>query len=272
VGDKSAIEWTSATWNPTTGCDQISKGCDNCYALTMAARLKAMGQPAYQADGDPRTSGPGFRLTLHPDRLDQPLRWTRPRVIFVNSMSDLFHKDVPPEFIGRVFNVMGSADQHVFQVLTKRPKRMAAVLTAYYGALGVEPYPNVWLGTSVEDAAAERRIDMLRRAPAAIRFISAEPLIGPPSDRIYLGGVDWVILGGESGPGARPLELAWLEDWADATDSVAAALFVKQLGSVWARANGGGGKGGDPDRWPAWLRRRELPEGAGSAAQIMAAA
>jgi len=148
MADKSGIEWTDATWNPTTGCDRVSPGCDNCYALTLAKRLKAMGSPAYQNDGDPRTSGPGFKLTLHPDRLDQPIRWTRPRRIFVNSMSDLFHKDVPYDFIASVFDVMLRASHHQFQVLTKRPQRMARVLWRLYERSYPydDPFPNVWLG------------------------------------------------------------------------------------------------------------------------------
>jgi protein gp37 len=146
----TTIEWTNESWNPTTGCDRISPGCDNCYALTWAARLKAMGSARYQRDGDPRTSGPGFGLTLHPDKLDQPLHWRKPRRVFVNSMSDVGHKAVPEEFIGSVFDVMGRCPQHSFQVLTKRPKRMSRVVRAYYD--GRDPLPNVWLGTSIENA------------------------------------------------------------------------------------------------------------------------
>src|SRR5918996_720578 len=176
MSDRSAIEWTSATWNPTTGCDQVSRGCDNCYALTLAKRLRAAGNPRYQHDGNPRTSGPGFGLTLHPDKLDQPLRWRRSRLVFVNSMSDLFHHDVPEAFIRRVFDVMGKAGQHQFQVLTKRPGRMASVVRR----VQPEPLPNVWLGTSVEDQRWARvRIPKLLETPAAVRFLSCEPLLGP---------------------------------------------------------------------------------------------
>jgi protein gp37 len=177
MSQQSAIEWTEATWNPVTGCDRISAGCDNCYALALAGRLKRMGQPRYQRDGDPRTSGPGFGLTLHEDKLGEPLKWRKPRVVFVNSMSDLFHKDVPGEFIRRVFDVMTACPQHTFQVLTKRPKRMARVLSEYYE--GAAPLPNVWLGTSIEsDAYTGLRAGWLREAPAAVSFISAEPLLG----------------------------------------------------------------------------------------------
>ena len=209
MADKTGIEWTDATWNPTTGCDQVSPGCDNCYALAHAARLKKMGSPGYQNDGDPRTSGPGFALTLHPDRLNQPLRWKKPRRIFVDSMSDLFHPDVPTQFIGRVFHVMAAASHHEFQVLTKRPQRMSPLLESSAG-WGLKPIygwplPNVWLGTSIENDRYTFRANHLRETPAAVRFLSLEPLLGPlPS--LDLADIDWVIVGGESGPNARPME------------------------------------------------------------------
>lgn len=275
MGKGSGIEWTGETWNPMTGCDQISAGCDNCYALTMARRLKGMGSPAYQNEGDPRTSGPGFRLTLQPDRLDQPLRWKRPRVVFVNSMSDMFHKDVPEDYIAQVFDVMRRADQHVFQVLTKRPKRMRNVLRqlSVQGehvrwvndhpvrhSLRHNPLPNVWLGTSVEDSRAEFRIEMLRQSPARVRFISAEPMIGPPSVGLDLRGIDWVIIGGESGARARPLELTWVRWWIYQAQEAGAKVFVKQLGKVYAEENGGPAKGGDPAYWPEDLNIRDLPD------------
>lgn len=269
---ETAIEWATHVWNPTTGCDQISPGCDNCYALALAGRLKAMGQPRYQRDGDPRTSGPGFGLTLHWDKLDDPLRWRKPRMVFVNSMSDLFHKDVPPEFIGRVFDVMGQCPQHTFQVLTKRPKRMARVLDAYYS--GEPPHRNVWLGTSIESRDYVWRADRLRDAPAAVRFISAEPLLGPlvpstpvavemcdtwtewrggwPDGRLAtddegleLYGIDWLIVGGESGPNARPVRAKWIRDLRDAAlatrigdDALGCAFFFKQWGGRTPKAGG----------------------------------
>lgn len=229
MGDQTSIEWTDATWNPVTGCDRISPGCDHCYALKQAGRLKLMGQANYQNDGDPRTSGPGFGVTCHPHMLDQPLRWKRPRRIFVNSMSDLFHRDVPTEFIAQVFAVMACASQHTFQVLTKRPQRMAAVLRdvrfwAVFWRTGVHertglhvgdlPLPNVWLGTSIESDQYTWRANHLRETPAAVRFISAEPLLGPlPS--LDLTGIDWLIVGGESGPGARPMHPDWVRDLRD---------------------------------------------------------
>jgi protein gp37 len=245
MSQQSSIEWTEATWNPTTGCDRISPGCDHCYALTLAGRLKAMGQPRYQRDGDPRTSGPGFGLTLHEDKLEEPLRWRKPRVVFVNSMSDLFHKDVPAEFIGRVFNVMARCPQHTFQVLTKRPKRMARILTAYYDVVRDDipkPFPNVWLGTSIESNDYVWRADLLRKAPAAVRFISAEPLLGP-LPALSLNGIDWLIVGGESGPGYRPMREEWargLRDacvWKVGTDQPT-AFFFKQWGGITPKSGG----------------------------------
>jgi protein gp37 len=227
MGDKSGIEWTDATWNPTTGCDQVSPGCDNCYALTLAARLKGMGVAAYQNDGDPRTSGPGFKLTLHPDRLDQPIRWQRPRRVFVNSMSDLFHHDVPTDFIVDVWTTMEKAQQHIFQILTKRPQRMGRVVSR---DLLDEPLSNVWLGTSIENNKYAFRARFLRETPAAIRFISAEPLLGP-LDQLDLQGIDWVIAGGESGPGARPMHPDWARDLRDRCVAAGVAFFFKQWGN-----------------------------------------
>jgi protein gp37 len=242
---ESAIEWTEQTWNPTTGCDRISPGCDNCYALTLAARLKGMGQPRYQKDGDPRTSGPGFGLTLHEDALSIPLKRRKPTMWFVNSMSDLFHKDVDPLFIGRVFNVMARCPQHTFQILTKRPKRMSRVVTAYYEAVRDDlpkPYPNVWLGTSIESDDYVWRADHLRAAPASVRFISAEPLLGPlPS--LDLTDIDWLIVGGESGPNHRPVDPQWVRGLRDACDPgghwpPTTAFFFKQWGGRTPKSGG----------------------------------
>ncbi|WP_432130567.1 DUF5131 family protein [Streptomyces tendae] len=283
----TGIEWTEQTWNPTTGCDKISPGCDHCYALTMAKRLKGMGQAKYQADGNPKTSGPGFALTVHPDALDEPYRWKKPRKVFVNSMSDLFHARVPREFLARVFAVMAFTPQHSYQILTKRPERAARILadssfaktvekamcdddayaTLARGGLKSWPLPNVWIGTSIESDDYTRRADALRSTPAAVRFISAEPLLGPlPS--LDLTGIDWLIIGGESGPGARVLEPWWIDDLIYEARRAGAAPFVKQLGSVWARdwtvngktvAGHGDTKGGKPEYWPAELRVREYP-------------
>jgi protein gp37 len=296
VADQTAIEWThrpgtiGETWNPTTGCDRISSGCDHCYALTMAKRLKAMGSAKYQTDGDPRTSGPGFGVAVHPDTLAEPLSWRKPRTVFVNSMSDLFHARVPREFVVRVFAVMAATPRHTYQILTKRPERMARMLTdecacgaghmpgvhfrsemewastshspTYVPGLrsGIYhtmawPLSNVWLGTSIESAEHIGRADHLRRTPAAVRFISAEPLLGPPPS-LDLTGIDWLIIGGESGRGARPMDLSWVRDLIAMAQAVDTAVFVKQLGTVWA----GSGKGGDWSLWPEDLRVREYPQ------------
>src|SRR4051812_15319116 len=171
MADGSSIEWTEATWNPTTGCDRISVGCDNCYALTLAKRLKAMGAEKYQNDGDPRTSGPGFGVTVHRATLDRPKRWKNPKVVFVNSMSDLFHAKVPMAFVRDIFDVMRETPQHTYQVLTKRSSRLARV------ADQLDWPDNVWMGVSVESFDAIDRIDHLRATPAAVRFLSCEPLL-----------------------------------------------------------------------------------------------
>jgi protein gp37 len=289
MGDKSAIEWCEATWNPTTGCDRISPGCDHCYALTLAARLKAMGQTKYQTDGRPPTSGPGFGLAVHHDAVAEPLKWRTPRLVFVNSMSDLFHARVPVDFIAEVWAVMAATPQHTYQVLTKRPERYAKVLNGPCGCSGGHlpgihfrsraqsitrlygrevdlmqrwPLPNVWLGTSIESDEFTRRADALRTAPASVRFLSLEPLLGPlPS--LDLTGIDWAIVGGESGPGARPMDLAWARDLVQQCRAVGVAPFVKQLG---AHPYSGGlpwlcrsAKGGDISEFPPDLQVRECP-------------
>jgi protein gp37 len=275
MADKSAIEWTDATWNPTTGCDRVSPGCAHCYALDLAARLKRMGAPAYQADGDPRTSGPGFALTLHRDRLEIPLRWTRPRRIFVNSMSDLFHPNVPDDFLDDVMVIMAAAPRHTFQVLTKRPDRMRMYLVepgrreriehaAYHLAPrlatpdwrriedlqhGISwPIPNVWLGTSVENARWRTRIDELRQTPAAIRFLSCEPLLGPLNDdgRLDLDGIGWLIAGGESGPEHRPVDPDWIRQLRDESIRQGVPFLFKQWGG---RTSKSGGRELDGQTW-----------------------
>lgn len=234
----SAIEWTGATWNPVTGCDRVSEGCDHCYALTLARRLKAMGNVRYQVDGNPRTSGQGFGLTLHEDKLAEPLAMRRPQFIFVNSMSDLFHPDVPLDFIARVFGTMAAAHHHVFQILTKRPGRMASVVRR----VQPQPLPNVWLGTSVENQRwASIRIPQLLETPAAVRFLSCEPLLGPIDLDVWLSPVpliDWIIAGGESGPRARPMEPQWVRDLRDQCSVAGAAFFFKQWGGRTPKAGG----------------------------------
>jgi protein gp37 len=305
VSDQSDIQWTDTTWSPATGCDRTSEGCDHCYALTLAKRLKAMGSAKYQTDGDSRTSGPGFGVAMHADALTLPLAWRKPRKIFVNSMSDLFHAKISDEFIAQVFAVMAAAPQHVYQILTKRHGRMRSLLNSpafgemvwrafvdlehprkdwataekLLGDRGprtvMRPLPWVHLGVSVENQRwADIRIPALLQTPAAVRFLSCEPLLGEVSLRQWLGTVpecgcwgdggsapiDWVIVGGESGPGARPMDSLWAMDVAIQCGAHRIPVFVKQLGSVWARENGAlDRKGGDPQEWPVGLRVREFP-------------
>ena len=227
---KSSIEWTEATWNPTTGCDRISRGCDHCYALTLAKRLKAMGNPKYQHDGDPRTSGPGFGVSVHETALGLPLTWRTPRLVFVNSMSDLWHARVPDAFIKQVFDVMERTPQHTYQLLTKRPRRVAKMAHTL-------PWPrNVWMGVTVESQDEAWRIDALRQTQAAIRFVSAEPLLGPIT--LELSGIDWLIAGGESGPAHRPIDEAWVLALRDQCLAADVAFFFKQWGGIRPKANG----------------------------------
>ncbi len=210
MSDHSGIEWTEATWNPTSGCTKVSPGCDRCYAERMALRF-------------PKTFPHGFELSLRPAALELPLHWRRPRTIFVNSMSDLFHVDVPESYIAQVFDVMRRTPQHTYQVLTKRAVRLAELAPRL-------PWPaNVWMGVSVESPEFAWRIDYLRRAPAAIRFISAEPLLAELPD-LDLRGMHWLIAGGESQAGARRAELAWFEDLRDQCERAEVAFFLKQLG------------------------------------------
>jgi protein gp37 len=223
MATRTSIEWTEVTWNPTTGCDRISTGCDNCYALTLAKRLKAMGATKYQTDGDPRTSGPGFGLTVHPTAVRQPYTWTAPSIVFVNSMSDLFHARVPLGFVRDVFAVIADTPQHTYQVLTKRSMRLRNV------AERLDWPSNLWMGVSVENAEALPRIDHLRAVPAAIRFVSCEPLLGP-LDRIDLTAIGWVIVGGESGPRYRAIDPAWVAELRDRCIATHVPFFFKQWG------------------------------------------
>ncbi|MFJ2477067.1 DUF5131 family protein [Streptomyces sp. NPDC087659] len=269
----TSIEWTDTTWSPVTGCDRISPGCDNCYALTMARRLKAMGQPRYQRDGNPRTSGPGFGVSIHPDAVNEPLSWRKPRRVFVNSMADLFHQDVDQAWIADVFAVMAAATGHTFQVLTKRHARMRHILNdpAWVGQVRARaigkglpadawwwPISNVWLGVSVETQQwADLRIPALLATPAAVRFLSCEPLLGPVdlkhsvismgSERGHgltasfvhaggcceqqLHGINWVIVGGESGAKARPMHPDWARSLRDQCAAASIPFFFKQWGA-----------------------------------------
>jgi protein gp37 len=231
MADRSTIEWTEATWNPTTGCDRVSAGCDHCYALTMAKRLKAMGNPKYQNDGDPRSSGPGFGVTCHPEALTIPERWSQPRLVFVNSMSDLFHARIPAAFVRDVFEVMARTPQHRYQILTKRPQRAARMSNSLTWA------PNMWMGVTVENEQSRWRLDVLRGLPAAVRFVSAEPLLGPLPN-LNLWGVHWLIAGGESGPGHRHIREEWVTDLRDQCLRAGAAFFFKQWGGPRPKSHG----------------------------------
>ncbi len=216
MGLNSAIEWTESTWNVVTGCTKISPGCRHCYAERMAKRLQAMGQPNYER---------GFRVTLHEHALELPLTWRKPRMVFVNSMSDLFHDRVPEAFIRRIFDVMRRASWHTFQVLTKRAERLESL------GCTLDWPPNVWMGVSVEAAEYLHRLDHLRTVPASVRFVSFEPLLGAVG-RINLKGIHWVIVGGESGPGARPMAENWVVDIRDQCRRAAVPFFFKQWGGT----------------------------------------
>ncbi|PBN44155.1 phage Gp37/Gp68 family protein [Sphingobium sp. D43FB] len=226
MSDGSAIEWTDATWNPVTGCTKITRGCDNCYAERFAERWRGIAGHPFEN---------GFDLTLRPERVQQPLRWKRPRMIFVNSMSDLFHKKVPRSFINSVFDTMEAAHWHTFQVLTKRSSLMRNYLRARYGD-GRGP-AHIWCGVSVEDAKARPRVAHLRESPAGVRFLSIEPLIGAIGT-VDLAGIDWVIVGGESGPGARPIHLEWVREVRDQCLAQDVAFFFKQWGGPRPKSGG----------------------------------
>jgi protein gp37 len=216
MAGKSHIEWTEATWNPVTGCTKVSAGCKNCYAERMAFRLQAMGNARYLN---------AFKLTLHEDLLDAPRKWKKPRVIFVNSMSDLFHKEVPTSFIKRAFETMNACPQHTFQILTKRSGRLKQI------AGKLQWTKNIWMGVSVEDDRVYQRIHDLVEVPAYVRFLSCEPLIGP-TENLPLGGIHWVIVGGESGPNARPMKEEWVRSIKEQCSTAGSAFFFKQWGGV----------------------------------------
>ena len=250
VSTQSSIEWTEATWNPTTGCDRVSLGCDNCYALALAKRLKAMGKEKYQVDGDPRTSGPGFGVSVHESALLLPLHWKKPRMVFVNSMSDLFHARVPLEFVQRVFEIMRSTPQHTYQILTKRASRVRRLSDQ------LEWPENVWMGVSVESAEFASRIDDLRMTGAIVKFVSAEPLISSLG-QINLGSIDWLIAGGESGPQARMVDPAWIRDLRDQCQEAGTAFFFKQWGGRTPKSGGRVLDGRTWDQFPSSSRLRE---------------
>ena len=302
MSDGTGISWTDATWNPVVGCTKVSPGCDNCYAIRTARRMIANPNPAVsQAYAGTEAGGEWTgKVNLLADRLDQPLRWRKPRRIFVNAQSDLFHKEVPDDFIARVFAVMALAPRHTFQVLTKRHGRMRSLLRSSDFRSAVEdaikgmvsahqpkhvwyaawPLPNVWLGVSVEDqATADLRIPALLDTPAAVRFLSCEPLLGPmdlqmavprpctcgPGQTFLIGETrahktgcpalrwpfpDWVVVGGETGPNAPPMHPTWARSLRDQCASTGVAFHFKQAGSVLAREWGCNGKGANPDEWP----------------------
>lgn len=213
---KTGIEWTELTWNPVTGCTKVSPGCKHCYAERMAKRIQAMGHPRYKN---------GFNLTLHDDLIKLPLTWVKPRQVFVNSMSDLFHEAIPLQFIASVFETMAKAKQHTFQILTKRSDRLTEL------APFLPWLPNIWMGVSVENQQYIHRIDHLRETPSFVRFLSLEPLLGP-LDNLDLYGIHWVIAGGESGPGTRPVDVNWIRSIRDQCLESGVPFFFKQWGGV----------------------------------------
>jgi len=235
VADGSKIEWTQATWNPVTGCTRLSPGCARCYAMTFAERFRGVPGHPYEQ---------GFDLKLWPERLDLPLRWRRPRLVFVNSMSDLFHEEVPEAFIQAVFWTMREAPQHTFQVLTKRADRLAEL------APRIDWPENVWMGVSIENRRFVTRADRLRTVRAAIRFISAEPLLGP-LEGLNLDGIDWLIAGGESGHKHRPMAIEWVRELRDRCQAEGVAFFFKQWGG---RTSKIGGRILDGREWSEWPR------------------
>lgn len=235
MANNSQIEWTDATWNPVTGCTKISPGCKHCYAERLSNRLQAMGQSNYRN---------GFEVTLQPQMLELPLQWKSPKRIFVNSMSDLFHNDVPFDFIERVFAVMRRADWHQFQILTKRSDRLCELSPKLDWA------PHIWMGVSVENEKYIYRIDDLRKTAAAVKFLSLEPLLGPLR-KLNLNGVDWIIVGGESGPGARPIDPEWVTDLRDQCSKANLPFFFKQWGGIQKKQTGRSLDGRTWDQMPA---------------------
>ena len=231
----SSIEWTESTWNPLTGCTKVSPGCANCYAERMALRLKAMGNPNYAN---------GFSVTMHENTLELPLRWGKPQTIFVNSMSDLFHENVPEQFVFRVFDIMRRADWHRFQILTKRSRKLIDLSPRLTWT------PNIWMGVSVEDQEHTFRIDHLRRTGANVKFLSLEPLLGPISS-LNLEGIDWVIVGGESGPRARPIKESWVIDIRNQCQEAKVPFFFKQWGGTNKKKTGRELEGRTWDEMPA---------------------
>jgi len=239
MANRSKIEWTETTWNPVTGCSKISTGCAHCYAERMSKRLKAMGQPNYSN---------GFQVTTHVDMLERPIKWKKPQIVFVNSMSDLFHEDVPFPFIKNVFQVMQQASHHIFQVLTKRSERLADIASKL-------PWPeNVWMGVTVENQDNAYRMEALRKIPAAIRFVSFEPLLGPINDPNF-SSIDWAIVGGESGPGARVMKPEWVLKILEKCRDYDVPFFFKQWGGQNRKKNGRLLQGNTYDEMPDEIKQ-----------------
>lgn len=243
MGDKSPIEWTDASWNPSTGCSKVSPGCRNCYAERLSTRLKVMGNPKYTR---------GFKFTLHEDALDLPLRWKSPRKIFVNSMSDLFHELMPEKFLEECFKIMTQADWHIYQILTKRPDRMLA----FTKKIGGIP-DHIWLGTSVESELYNTRIDILRTVPCKVRFVSFEPLLGSVG-RVNLEGISWAIVGGESGPNHRVIKPEWVREIRHQCKQQKVAFFFKQWGGKTPKSGGRELDGKEYNEYPAARSRRTI--------------
>ncbi|MER9395603.1 MULTISPECIES: phage Gp37/Gp68 family protein [unclassified Mesorhizobium] len=252
MASTTSIEWTDATWNPVTGCTKISAGCDNCYAERFSERFRGVSGHPFEL---------GFDLILRPERMLQPLSWKQSKMIFVNSMSDLFHKGIPLEFVDGVFDTMEQADWHTFQVLTKRSSRMRDYVNKRYGADAAPPH--VWLGTSVEDGSRKSRIRHMQQMNASIRFLSVEPLIGPMGT-INLEGIDWVIVGGESGPKARPLNPEWVREVRDQCNDAGVAFFFKQWGGSRPKS---GGRILDGEEWNQLPIANSIREGISAAAE-----
>jgi protein gp37 len=242
MADKSAIEWTDATWNPVTGCTKISAGCDNCYAARFSERFRGVSGHPFEN---------GFDLQLRPERLEQPLGWRQARMIFVNSMSDLFHKQIPFSFLDRAFDTMERAHWHKFQILTKRSSRLRDYVNARY-AHGAAPQ-HIWLGTSIEDGSKKSRVRHIQATNASVRFLSIEPLLGPIG-KIDLEGIHWVILGGESGPRARPMLVEWAREVRDQCKVAKVPFFFKQWGGLRPKS---GGRLLDGHQWSEWPKQQK---------------
>lgn len=238
MGDRTGIEWTNATWNPVTGCTKITAGCDNCYAHALAhTRLRDVYLRRLPVADTPANRADPFAVRLWPERLDQPLAWSSPKMVFVNSMSDLFHRDVPDDYVRTVFEVMLTADWHNFQILTKRPARAARFWKQCATIFGLRRIPgHIWVGTSVETQDVVYRVRQIQKLPAGIRFLSCEPLLGPL--QLDLEGIQWVIVGGESGPGFRPMDRSWAVAIRDQCIASGVPFFFKQWGGITPKAGG----------------------------------